>query len=305
MHVDTGYKFTEMYEFRDRCVQEIGADLLVWRNEPAITAGANPFDLGTQNCCGFLKTEALLTGLRHHRFDAAIGGARRDEEKSRAKERIFSFRTAQHRWDPKNQRPELWRLYNARHRRGESLRVFPLSNWTELDVWQYINVEQIPIVPLYFAKEREVVVRGASLIMREQSFVPLMPGERTQMIKCRMRSLGCSPCTGAIRSDADTRSASTRSDSILTSWTSTSSFVSTSATRSRAVAACSSAWRSAVAELSAENTSLRVASTSASSPSISRCAVAYASNCRPTRPQASDASGDIVFGMAILLGCTP
>ena len=152
MHVDTGYKFTEMYEFRDRCVQEIGADLLVWRNEPAITAGANPFDLGTQNCCGFLKTEALLTGLRHHRFDAAIGGARRDEEKSRAKERFFSFRDQFGQWDPKNQRPELWNLYNARVNPGESIRVFPLSNWTELDVWQYIYLEQIPVNPALLRK---------------------------------------------------------------------------------------------------------------------------------------------------------
>jgi 3'-phosphoadenosine 5'-phosphosulfate sulfotransferase (PAPS reductase)/FAD synthetase len=162
MHVDTGYKFTEMYEFRDRCVQEIGADLLVWRNEPAITAGANPFDLGTQNCCGFLKTEALLTGLRHHRFDAAIGGARRDEEKSRAKERFFSFRDQFGQWDPKNQRPELWNLYNARVNPGESIRVFPLSNWTELDVWQYIYLEQIPVNPLYFAKPREAVIRNGT-----------------------------------------------------------------------------------------------------------------------------------------------
>ena len=160
MHVDTGYKFTEMYEFRDRYVKEIGADLIVWRNEPAIAAGANPFDLGTQKCCGFLKTEALLTGLRHHRFDAAIGGARRDEEKSRAKERFFSFRDQFGQWDPKNQRPELWNTYNARINPDESIRVFPLSNWTELDVWQYIYLEQIPVNPLYFAREREAVVRG-------------------------------------------------------------------------------------------------------------------------------------------------
>jgi len=207
MHVDTGYKFTEMYEFRDRRVQEIGADLLVWRNERAITAGANPFDLGTQNCCGFLKTEALLTGLRHHRFDAAIGGARRDEEKSRAKERFFSFRDQFGQWDPKNQRPELWNLYNARVNPGESIRVFPLSNWTELDVWQYIYLEQIPVNPLYFAKPREAVIRNGQIIVldhvfgRGQRYGP-SAGEQVEQILCRFRSLGCVPCSGAIRSTA-------------------------------------------------------------------------------------------------------
>jgi sulfate adenylyltransferase subunit 2 len=204
LHVDTTYKFREMIEFRDWYVKEIGARLIVHTNEEAITDGTQPFLVGTQRCCGLLKTKSLLDALEAGNFDAAFGGARRDEERSRAKERIFSLRDAKGQWDPKNQRPELWTLLNSRIRTGESIRVFPLSNWTELDVWQYIQVENIPIVPLYFAKEREVIVRGASLIMREQPFVPLLPGERTQMIKCRMRSLGCSPCTGAIPSDADT-----------------------------------------------------------------------------------------------------
>jgi sulfate adenylyltransferase subunit 2 len=204
LHVDTTYKFREMIEFRDWYVKEIGARLIVHTNEEAITDGTQPFLVGTQRCCGLLKTKSLLDGLEAGNFDAAFGGARRDEERSRAKERIFSLRDAKGQWDPKNQRPELWTLLNSRIRTGESIRVFPLSNWTELDVWQYIQVENIPIVPLYFAKEREVIVRGASLIMREQPFVPLLPGEKTQIIKCRMRSLGCSPCTGAIPSDADT-----------------------------------------------------------------------------------------------------
>ncbi len=204
LHVDTTYKFREMIEFRDSYVKEIGARLIVHTNEEAITDGTQPFLVGTQRCCGLLKTKSLLDALEAGNFDAAFGGARRDEERSRAKERIFSLRDAKGQWDPKHQRPELWTLLNSRIRTGESIRVFPLSNWTELDVWQYIQAENIPIVPLYFAKEREVIVRGASLIMREQPFVPLLPGERTQMIKCRMRSLGCSPCTGAIPSDADT-----------------------------------------------------------------------------------------------------
>jgi sulfate adenylyltransferase subunit 2 len=204
LHIDTTYKFREMIEFRDHYPASIGAKLIVYTNREAIDDGANPFRLGTQRCCGLLKTTALLDGLRTGGFDAAIGGARRDEEKSRAKERIFSFRDAKGQWDPKNQRPELWNLYNARIEPGESLRVFPLSNWTELDVWQYIHMETIPIVPMYFAAEREMLVRGESLIPLEQPFVPLAPGERPQLVKCRMRSLGCSPCTGAIRSDADT-----------------------------------------------------------------------------------------------------
>ncbi len=204
LHIDTTYKFREMIEFRDRYTREVGAKLIVYTNREAIDDGANPFRLGTQRCCGLLKTKALLDGLRAGGFDAAIGGARRDEEKSRAKERIFSFRDAKGQWDPKNQRPELWSLYNARIDPGESLRVFPLSNWTEMDVWQYIHVEKIPIVPMYFAKDREMLVRGETLIPLEQPFIPLLPGERPQLVRCRMRSLGCSPCTGAIRSDADT-----------------------------------------------------------------------------------------------------
>ncbi len=204
LHIDTTYKFREMIEFRDRYTAELGVKLIVYTNREAIDDGANPFRLGTQRCCGLLKTKALLDGLRQGGFDAAIGGARRDEEKSRAKERIFSFRDDKGQWDPKNQRPELWNLYNSRVHPGESLRVFPLSNWTEMDVWQYIHVEKIPIVPMYFAKEREMLVRGESLISLEQPFIPLLQGEKPQMVWCRMRSLGCSPCTGAIRSDADT-----------------------------------------------------------------------------------------------------
>ncbi len=204
LHIDTTYKFREMIEFRDRYTAEIGAKLIVYTNREAIDEGANPYRLGTQRCCGFLKTKALLDGLRQGGFDAAIGGARRDEEKSRAKERIFSFRDEKGQWDPKNQRPELWNLFNARIHPGESLRIFPLSNWTEMDIWQYIHAENIPIVPMYFAQEREVLVRGDSLIMLEQPFIPVLPGEKPQMVRCRMRSLGCSPCTGAIRSDADT-----------------------------------------------------------------------------------------------------
>jgi len=204
LHIDTTYKFREMIEFRDRYTAEIGAKLIVYTNREAIDDGANPFRLGTQRCCGLLKTKALLDGLQQGGFDAAIGGARRDEEKSRAKERIFSFRDDKGQWDPKNQRPELWNLFNSRVHPGESLRIFPLSNWTEMDIWQYIHAEKIPIVPMYFAQEREVLVRGDSLLLREQPFIPMLPGERPQLVRCRMRSLGCSPCTGAIRSDADT-----------------------------------------------------------------------------------------------------
>jgi sulfate adenylyltransferase subunit 2 len=203
MHIDTGFKFKEMLEFRDNMAREVGAELLVWRNEPAIAAGTNPIALDTKRCCGLLKTQALLDGLRHYNFDAAFGGARRDEEKSRAKERIYSFRDGAGQWDPKNQRPELWNLYNARIHPGESIRVFPLSNWTEMDVWQYIYEENIPVVDLYFAKERPMYVRGDALLPIEQDFVA-RPGEKPQMVKCRLRSLGCSPCTGAIRSDAAT-----------------------------------------------------------------------------------------------------
>ncbi len=204
LHIDTSYKFKEMIDFRDKYVAEIGAKLIVHTNRAALNEGANPFNWGTQRCCGGLKTAALLDGLREGGYDAAIGGARRDEERSRAKERVFSFRDSRGQWDPRNQRPELWNIFNTRIHPGESLRVFPLSNWTELDVWHYIHAENIPIVPLYFAKPRPVLVRGESLLSTEQPFVPRLPGEEPQMVKCRMRSLGCSPCTGAIRSEADT-----------------------------------------------------------------------------------------------------
>jgi sulfate adenylyltransferase subunit 2 len=203
LHIDTGFKFREMLAFRDGMARSIGAKLLVWRNEPAIAAGTNPIVLDTKRCCGLLKTQALLDALRHYKFDAAFGGARRDEEKSRAKERIYSFRDGAGQWDPKNQRPELWNLYNARIHPGESIRVFPLSNWTEMDVWQYIHEEKIPVVDLYYAKERPMYVRGEALLPIEQDFVAF-PGEKPQMVKSRLRSLGCSPCTGAIRSDAET-----------------------------------------------------------------------------------------------------
>jgi sulfate adenylyltransferase subunit 2 len=204
LHIDTTYKFREMIEFRDRYTAQIGARLIVHTNRAAIDEGTQPFAIGTQRCCGLLKTKALLDALQDGNFDAAFGGARRDEERSRAKERIFSLRDAKGQWDPKRQRPELWHLLNSRISPGESIRVFPLSNWTEIDIWHYIDVERIPVVPLYFAKERDVIVRGTSLIVPEQPFVPLNPGERLQRVKCRMRSLGCSPCTGAVRSDADT-----------------------------------------------------------------------------------------------------
>jgi len=205
LHIDTTYKFREMIAFRDWYAAEVGARLIVHTNTGAIADGAQPFALGTQRCCGLLKTQALLDGLAAGNFDAAFGGARRDEERSRAKERVFSLRNEKGQWDPKRQRPELWHLLNSRIAPGESIRVFPLSNWTELDVWHYIDAERIPVVPLYFAKPREVIVRaGGSLIMAEQPFVPVLPGERTQVVMCRMRSLGCSPCTGAVRSDADT-----------------------------------------------------------------------------------------------------
>ncbi len=204
LHIDTSYKFKEMIEFRDRQAAGLGVKLLVNTNQKALDEGANPLRLGTERCCGLLKTQALLDGLRAGNYDAAFGGARRDEEKSRAKERVYSFRDTLGQWDPKNQRPELWDIYNSRIEPGESIRVFPLSNWTEMDVWQYIHLENIPIVPLYYAQEREVLVRGNSLILPEQTFMGPREGEKLQMVKCRMRSLGCSPCTGAIRSEADT-----------------------------------------------------------------------------------------------------
>jgi sulfate adenylyltransferase subunit 2 len=204
LHVDTGYKFREMIEFRDTYTASIGVRLIVHTNRQALDEGAQPFRIGTQRCCGLLKTQALLDALTAGGFDAAIGGARRDEERSRAKERIYSFRDAHGQWDPKSQRPELWNLFNGRTGPGESIRVFPLSNWTELDVWHYIHADNIPIVPLYFAQERPMLVRGETLIPVEQPFIPMLPGERPQLVRCRMRSLGCSPCTGAIRSDAAT-----------------------------------------------------------------------------------------------------
>ncbi|MFC6645243.1 sulfate adenylyltransferase subunit CysD [Granulicella cerasi] len=203
LHVDTSYKFTEMIEFRDKYTKEIGAELIVHRNEEAIADGASPWKLGTQNCCGALKTRSLLDGLAEGGFDAAFGGARRDEEKSRAKERVYSFRDGAGQWDPKNQRPELWSLYNSRLRKGESIRVFPLSNWTELDIWLYLYSEQIPIVPMYFAQERDVVVRGGTLTIVDHT-TRLLPHETVEKRMVRMRSLGCSPCTGAIASEADT-----------------------------------------------------------------------------------------------------
>jgi len=202
LHVDTSYKFPEMIEFRDRYTREIGAELIVHKNQEALDAGAGPFALGTQKCCGLLKTKSLLDALAEGGFDAAFGGARRDEEKSRAKERIYSFRDSLGQWDPKNQRPELWNLFNSKLNKGESIRVFPLSNWTELDVWLYIQAEDIPVVPLYFAKEREVVLRNGSIVLIHDAR-ELLPGEKTLPLTCRMRSLGCVPCTGAIRSQAD------------------------------------------------------------------------------------------------------
>ena len=203
LHVDTGLKFPEMYEFRDRLCPEIGADLRVYRFEEAIAQGADPWDWGTVKCCAALKTQALLNALGEGKYDAAFGGARRDEEKSRAKERVYSFRDALGQWDPKNQRPELWDLYNGRIRKGESIRVFPLSNWTELDIWCYIHMESIPVVPMYFATEREVVVRDGRLIPVYER-TKLLPGEKPEKLMCRFRTLGCYPCTGAVLSSAIT-----------------------------------------------------------------------------------------------------
>ena len=203
LHVDTTLKFPEMYEFRDRFCRDIGADLRVYQPTDALAAGANPWDLGTVKCCALLKTQALLRAIRESGFDAALGGARRDEEKSRAKERVFSFRDARGQWDPRRQRPEIWGLYNGRVSRGESMRVFPLSNWTELDVWRYIEAENIPVVPMYFAKERSMVVREGRLVPHI-SGARLRPGEQPEPVMCRFRTLGCYPCTGAIRSTATT-----------------------------------------------------------------------------------------------------
>ena len=203
VHVDTGFKFREMIEFRDRTCREAGVELIVHTNQEAKRDGATPFQLGTTKCCALLKTKALLDVLAANHIDAAIGGTRRDEEKSRAKERVFSLRDALGQWNPKNQRAEFWNLYNGRVETGQSMRVFPLSNWTEMDVWEYIQREEIPVVPLYFAKERDMLVRGETLIPLDHP-IELLPGEKPQRVMCRMRSLGCTYCTGAIRSTAST-----------------------------------------------------------------------------------------------------
>ena len=204
LHVDTTWKFKEMYAMRDRMARESGMDLIVHVNPEALAKGINPFTHGSAVHTDIWKTQGLKQALDKYGFDAAFGGARRDEEKSRAKERVFSFRSAQHRWDPKNQRPELWRLYNTRKQKGESIRVFPLSNWTELDIWQYIYLEKIPIVPLYYSAVRPVVERDGTLIMVDDDRMPLRPGEEPMMRKVRFRTLGCYPLTGAIESPADT-----------------------------------------------------------------------------------------------------
>ena len=206
LHVDTTWKFRDMIAFRDRTARELGLNLIVHTNQEAAAKGINPFDHGSAYT-DIMKTEALKQALDKYGFDAAFGGARRDEEKSRAKERIFSFRSAQHVWDPKRQRPELWRLYNARKNKGESIRVFPLSNWTELDIWQYIYLEKIPIVPLYFAAERPVVRRGNMLIMVDDNRMRLEKNEKPVMKSVRFRTLGCYPLSGAVESDADTLTA--------------------------------------------------------------------------------------------------
>jgi sulfate adenylyltransferase subunit 2 len=204
LHVDTTWKFRAMYEMRERMAKELGFELLVHKNPEAVERNINPFDHGSALHTDIWKTEGLKQALDKYGFDAAFGGARRDEEKSRAKERIFSFRSAQHRWDPKNQRPELWHLYNARKNPGESVRVFPISNWTELDIWQYIHLENIPIVPLYFSEVRPVVERDGALIMVDDERMPLRPGETPEMKSVRFRTLGCYPLTGAVESTAAT-----------------------------------------------------------------------------------------------------
>jgi sulfate adenylyltransferase subunit 2 len=204
LHVDTGWKFREMIAFRDQTARRLGLDLIVHTNQDGVRAGINPITSGSAKHTDVMKTEGLRQALTAHRFDAAIGGARRDEEKSRAKERVFSHRTAAHRWDPKNQRPELWRLYNTQIDRGESMRVFPLSDWTELDVWSYIAREEIPVVPLYFAKKRPVVRRQGTWIMVDDDRLPLEKGESPEMRSVRFRTLGCYPLSGAIESEAAT-----------------------------------------------------------------------------------------------------
>ena len=204
LHVDTTWKFREMISFRDKTAKELDLNLLVHINQEGVARGINPFDSGSALHTQVMKTEGLKQALDKYGFDAAFGGARRDEEKSRAKERIFSFRSANHAWDPKNQRPEFWRVYNTRVRPGESIRVFPLSNWTELDIWQYIMMEDIPIVPLYYAKHRPVVERDGALIMVDDERMKLRPGEKAEDRLVRFRTLGCYPLTGAVESDADT-----------------------------------------------------------------------------------------------------
>jgi sulfate adenylyltransferase subunit 2 len=203
LHIDTGYKFSEMIDFRDRFCADEHLDLIVFRSQEGLGESADPFRLGTQRCCGLLKTGALLKALESHKFDAAMGGARRDEEKSRAKERMFSLRDEKGQWDPRQQRPEIWNLYNVHIGGNETMRVFPLSNWTELDIWEYIDREEIPVVPLYFAKPRPMVERGAVLLPIEHG-PRLLPGEHSHQVMCRMRTLGCTYCTGAVRSTAAT-----------------------------------------------------------------------------------------------------
>jgi sulfate adenylyltransferase subunit 2 len=204
LHIDTTWKFREMTQFRDRFTKENGLDLLVYTNQEGVAEGINPFDHGSNKYTGIMKTQALKDALNKYGFDAAFGGARRDEEKSRAKERVYSFRDRLHQWDPKNQRPELWNLYNGKVNKGESIRVFPLSNWTELDVWQYIHLEKIPIVPLYFAADRPIVYRDGAMIMVDDERMRLEPGEQPEMRRVRFRTLGCYPLTGAVKSDATT-----------------------------------------------------------------------------------------------------
>ena len=204
LHVDTRWKFRAMYEFRDRIPEQTGMELLVHINPEGIEKNINPFDHGSALHTDIMKTQGLIQALNQHKFDVAFGGARRDEEKTRAKERVFSFRNSAHRWDPKNQRPELWNIYNGRKAPGESIRVFPLSNWTELDIWHYIYREQIPIVPLYYAAERPVIERDGLLLLVDDDRLKLFPGEKIQTRRVRFRTLGCYPLTGAIESDADT-----------------------------------------------------------------------------------------------------
>ena len=204
MHVDTTWKFREMIEFRDKLIEDLGLELIVYINEDGVKQGIGPFTHGSKKHTDVMKTDALKQALDKYRFDAAFGGARRDEEKSRAKERVYSFRDKNHRWDPKNQRPELWNIYNGKIDQGESIRVFPLSNWTELDIWQYIHLENIPIVPLYFAKERPVVEKDGTLIMVDDERMPIGPDDKVEMKMVRFRTLGCYPLTGAVESTATT-----------------------------------------------------------------------------------------------------